>query len=101
MAISSIKTKQTAAKPCQFTNAAATQSTTQQTILDFQTVMSQLTMITQLTEQVSELQKTHKKINAKLSCLTELFMADAPQHKTPSPSKQKAGGLQGDAGMQT
>jgi len=64
-------------------------------------VVSQITMITQLTKQVSTLQMAHNKIKSKLDNLTEMFMANTLHQKTPSSSKQKAGSLQRDSSQQT
>jgi len=66
---------------------------------DAQTVTSQMSMITQLTEQVSILQLAHNKINSKLDKLAKFIMAQSANNKTPSPSKRKAArGLQGSPG---
>jgi len=98
-AISSIKTKQTMEKS-NTTMAQAQCTATQGTPQDLQTVVLQMTTITQLTEQVSTLQMAHNKINVKLDCLTDIFLANTPQNKTPSPSKHKARDLKGDSGQQ-
>jgi len=48
---------------------------------------SQLSTITQLTEQVSILQLAHNKINSKLEKLTKFIMAQSATMTTPSPSE--------------
>jgi len=61
--------------------------------------VSQVSTITQLTEQVSILQLAHNEINSKLDKLAEFIMAQSANTKTPSPSKCKAaGGLRGSPG---
>jgi len=62
-------------------------------------VVLQVSMITQLTEQVSILQLAHNKINSKLDKLSKFIMAQSATNKTPSPLKHKAAtGLQGSPG---
>jgi len=69
------------------------------TTQDAQMVASQVSKITQLTEQVSILQLAHNKINSKLDKLAEFIMAQSATNKTPSPSKCKAAsGLRGSPG---
>jgi len=55
-------------------------------------VVSQVSTITQLTEQVSILQLAHNEINSTLNKLAEFIMAQSATNKTPSPSKCKAAG---------
>jgi len=72
------------------------------TTTDAQTVSSQMSTITQLTEQVSILQLAHNEINSKLDKLTEFIMAQAAKPATPTPSKRKAAGsLRGSPGTET
>jgi len=69
------------------------------TTQDAQTVVSQVSTITQLTEQVSILQLAHNKVNLKLDKLAKFIMAQSATNKTPSPSKRKAAGsLRGSPG---
>jgi len=69
------------------------------TTQDAQMVASQVSTVTQLTEQVSIMQLAHNKINSKLDKLAEFIMAQLATNKTPSPSKRKAsGGLRGSPG---
>jgi len=76
--------------------AAMTMQATKANTSDTQTVMSQMSTIMQLTEQVSILQLAHNEINSKLDKLAEFIMAQPATTKTPSPSKCKAaGGLRG------
>jgi len=70
--------------------------------MDAKTVDSQMSTITQLTEQVSILQLAHNKINTKLDKLTEFIMAQAAKPTPPTQSKHKAaGGLRGSPGQET
>ncbi len=95
-AISSVKTRRT--NPCQ-KQAATTPTTKNTTQQDSQMVVSQMSTITQLTEQVSILQLAHNEINSKLDKLAEYMMAQSANNKTPSPSKHKAAsGLRGSPG---
>jgi len=95
-AISSIKTRcttRTHQPP-----AEATPPTKNTTPKDAQTVVSQVSTITQLTKQVSILQLAHNEINSRLDKLAEYIMAQSTT-KTPSPSKRKAAsGLRGSPG---
>ncbi len=59
------------------------------TAMDAKTVDSQMSMIMQLTEQVSILQLMYNKINSKLDKLIE-FMAQSANTATPNQSKCKA-----------
>jgi len=59
-------------------------------IVDTQTVTSQMSTITQLTEQVSILQPVHDEINSKPNKLAKFTMVQATNNKTPSSSKQKS-----------
>jgi len=69
---------------------------------DAQTVNSQMSTITQLTEQVLILQLAHNEINSKLNKLTEFIMAQAAKPATPTQSKRKAAGsLRGSPGHET
>jgi len=96
-AISSIRTRRTAMTSTH--NAANTSTATKANTLDTQTITSQVSTISQLTEQVSILQLAHNKINSKLNKLAKFIMAQSANNKTPSPSKRKAaGGLQGSPG---
>jgi len=94
MAISSVKTRQTNSNHQKLTEAMppAKNTTTQ----DAQTVVSQVSTITQLTKQVSILQLAHNEINLKLDKLAKFIMAQLATNKTASPSKHEAaGGLRG------
>jgi len=95
-AISSIKTKRTTSPRRKQNDATPPAKNT--TSQDAQTVVPQVSTITQLTKQVSILQLAHNKINTKLNKLAEYIMAQSAT-KTPSPSKRKAaGGLRGSPG---
>jgi len=95
--ISSVKTRSTTCN--HQPPAEATPPAKNTTPKDAQTVVSQVSTITQLTEHVSILQLAHNKINSKLDKLAEYIMAQSATTKTPSPSKCKAaGGLQGSPG---
>jgi len=97
MAISLVKTRHTTSH--WQNQIEATPPTKNTTTKDAQTVVSQVSMITQLTKQVSILQLAHNKINSKLNKLAEFIMAQSANNKTPSPSKRKAaGGLRGSPG---
>jgi len=52
-------------------------------------VVSQVSTITQLTEQVSILQLAHNEISSKLDKLAKFIMAQSATNKTPSPSNVK------------
>jgi len=96
-AISSVQTRRTTSN--RHNQPDATPPTKNTTIKDAQMVVSQVSMITQLTEQVSILQLAHNEINSKLDKLAEFIMAQLANNKTPSPSKHKAaGGLRGSPG---
>jgi len=96
-AISSVKTKCTTSHQQKHIDATPPTKTT--TTQDAQMVVSQVSMITQLTEQVSILQLTHNEINSKLDKLAKFIMVQSATTKTPSPSKCKAAGsLQGSLG---
>ncbi len=86
-AISSVKTRCTNPRQKQVATTPTTKNTTQQ---DSHMVVSQMSTITQLTEQVSILQLAHNEINSKLNKLAEYMMAQSANNKTPSPSKRKA-----------
>jgi len=97
MAISSIQTKQTTSNRQKSVDTTPPMKNT--TPKDAQTVASQVSTITQLTEQVSILQLAHNKINSKLDNLAKYILAQSATPKTPSPSKRKAaGGLRGSPG---
>ncbi len=96
-AISSVKTKCTTSN--RQNRPEVTPPTKNTTTKDAQTVVSQVSTITQLTEQVSILQLAHNEINSKLDKIAEFIMAQSANNKTPSPSKRKAaGGLRGSLG---
>jgi len=95
-AISSIKQRRTNNNRQKAPDTPPVKNTTPK---DAQTVASQASTITQLTEQVSILQLAHNEINSKLDKLAEFIMAQLATTKTPSPSKRKAaGGLRGSPG---
>jgi len=96
-AISSIQQRRTTRSRQQSSDATPPAKNT--TSKEAQTVASQVSTITQLTEQVSILQLAHNEINSKLDKLAEFIMAQSATPKTPSPSKRKAaGGLRGSPG---
>jgi len=96
-AISSIKTRRTTRQ--HQPPAEATPPTKNITPKDAQTVASQVSTITQLTEQVSILQLAHNEINSNLDKLAKYILAQSATTKTPSPSKRKAAdGLRGSPG---
>jgi len=97
MAISSIKPRRTTSNHKKSTEATPPMKNT--TPKDAPTVASQVSTITQLTEQVSILQLAHNEINSKLDKLAKFIMAQSATTKTPSPSKRKAAsGLCGSPG---
>jgi len=97
-AISSVRTR----GPPTTTQTTMKETTSNKIQNDTKTVDSQMSTITQLTEQVSILQLAHNEINAKLDKLTEFIMAQAAEPTSPPQSKRKAaGGLQGSPGQET
>jgi len=97
MAISLVQSKRNTSN--QQNRPDVTPPTKNSTTKDAQTVVSQVSTITQLTKQVSILQLAHNEINSKLDKLAEFIMAQSANNKTPSPSKRKAAsGLRGSPG---
>jgi len=94
--VSSVRTQKMSA---QQRNATETTPTKNTSASDTQMVVSQVSTITQLMEQVSILQLAHNKINSKLDRLAKFIMAQLANNKTPSPLKCKAvRGLHGSPG---
>jgi len=101
--LQSVLSKQGSPRPKQASSQQMTAPKTHTNLtLETQMVNSQVSAITQLTEQVSILQLVHNKINSKLNILTEFIMAQNANNMTSSQSKCKAaGGLQGSPSQST
>jgi len=82
MAISSVKTRCTASNWQK--SADATPPAKNTTTQDLQMVVLQVSMITQLTKQVSVLQLAHNKIDLKLNKLAKFILAQSATNETPS-----------------